>query len=230
MVLSLFNYQKLLIQTKADYIELEKDVESRKSQRDAILGELSVLQTQKGIAIYDINTILDEKKRKKSEILLLENHISDLNNSLALKEVKLKEIDKEYGDKINLYTEKTKLLETKIDQLTKLIEVKSDQLKVYEGLEIKLNEKSKEVMEHEDKVGSLKKEIDSLIKTIEEQKQGLEKEKKVVQDLIGTNGSILANIEKEKHNLEIYVRRLQRYYDETGIRLQILPTFNLTKE
>ena len=69
--------------------------------------------------------------------------------------------------------------------------------------------------------------LEAFIKTINSK---LDRRIDEINQLIEKNGKIANQIELDKEKLEIYVRRLQRYYDETGIKLKILKVFNLKEE
>ena len=55
----------------------------------------------------------------------------------------------------------------------------------------------------------------------------LDGKKEEISQLIEKNGRIITQTESNLAKIELYVRRLQRYYDENGIGLNILPVFGL---
>ncbi len=194
------------------------DIESNKLQ--GIKQEILDLEEKKSKLDKELNSLNDK-------IGLHRDVLDDLNMKIDSCLALQKNLDNKYSKKEIDYKQKIGMLEILTKEVEKKIESKKKELSKFNLSKKDLDGLDEEIKVKLVRIDELEKEIDKLIIINQEEKQSLEWKKIEVNQLIEKNSLMVKNLELDRNKLEIYIRRLQRYYDESGIRLKILSSFGL---
>jgi chromosome segregation ATPase len=199
-----------------------------------IKEEINAAARQLGELTTERDTLKAENKKLHDEKTTLHNDISQAR--LALDDVRSQvdrtsqahvTLDAEHATKRAAYANTVSDLEAQIATLKKeLADLEPLRKEITELKSIKAT-LSQELDVLEKNISFIREERRVEDEAMEAKRQDVRKEINVLNELIEKNGRMVQGHEHDRALLEIYVRRLQRYYDETGISLSILPAFGL---
>jgi len=201
-----------------------EDISSSINKKSQELGDVTSVHESKkreidtmSKEVLSINNII---RVKGEEILSLEKLISRKNDELKELIAKHGEIDQSHREKILSLNEK----ENALINLDSSIQEKKEELELathsWEKAELALFEANKNRKE-------IEKTIAAKFAILATRENDVDKKEKEVNDKLHKNGMILTRIEEQHGKLDLYVKRLQRYYNETGVNIQILDEFGI---
>ncbi len=200
--------------------ELHKELEEAAGLLSQKKSELSGLLSEKGRAEKEIKALETRK-------IELQGKIETLNETIKAKEVHVRETVENESDVILSMEDQRKAKEYELREITKKINIKKEKL-------AKLKDVTKEIKEAEKKLKALNSRRERLesyntklgIK-LDKRESDLDKREKDINEKIKRHSRILVETEKENRTLEHYVKRLQRIYDNRGIKINLLKQFNI---
>jgi chromosome segregation ATPase len=187
--------------------ELTSERDALKSEITTLHNEKTVLQKEIGAAHLTLDNLRAEAHRASQAHLAL---------------------DTEHATKKGAYTVAIKHLEATGEQLRAELSGLEPLKKELIELRATKASLSRELSGLESKIIFTREEQRIELEAAEQKRAELRREIAAVDERIAKNGTLAQALESDRAKLEIYVRRLQRYYDETGIKLSILPEFGLT--
>lgn len=213
-------------------LSLHKYEEKRdglKAEVEQVSASLSVIQQQDS-EVRSATLAL----RKEHDILAKElaggyKEVARLDEIISTHDSRLKHVKGQIEEKLALSDNKLREHEASLEALSLRIKEKIaliDEIDVTESQLTELRTNRDELMLE---IGQLQGRRYDMEQYMEKEHEKLETEKIDVNQLIAKHGAILTHTEENLSKIELYVRRLQRYYDEHHINLNILPVFNIPK-
>lgn len=203
----------------------------------ALIKETQDRAAELGRIISNRDVAISETAKVRDEKFVLDN---DIQNRQSI----VRDLDREISSKKSLMSDMNRSNETivfeHIDNVTKLKFMIAD-------LESVISENEKKVKEHSDLSSSLKilnkqfifitKNRDSIIENsntlsalFDKREVDLDARESDINDKIKKDGIIRTQTERNLRTIEHYVKRLQRYYDDAGLNINILPVFGIKKD
>lgn len=220
----MFNTQKQKEDSyKKKIQELHTELESVTLQLASVCEKRDVLGCKNENLVLENNKLSEIINKRKLEIEILDKQIEE-------RKISYKKLVDEYSD----YREKE---EAGLDMFLNIKNTIQNNIRDLEEKEKVLSKVKPEVVNAMAKIMCLSEEskkidINNREKSIllnAKEKELSEKEKELY-TLVEKNGRILTGTEYNLRTIEHYVRRLQRYYDETGLNIHILEQFNIKKD
>lgn len=206
-------YQKKIEELRNECNSVNKVLSETKSNNETIRNENSLLQKQireqkevlngLNIQILDAEKLLQNRK---------DGYVSEVkSNQESISSLKLKE------------TEIIRTIQKLEEEFKKKKEIENEVKRVqeeYNELLVKKNVLRDELKELQDTILQEKKDIDK-------ERKSLNKEKIEISEQIKKVERMVVDYTEKLCKVELYAKRLQKYYNETGIRLQILKEFGI---
>lgn len=203
--------------------ELHGDLEIAARELGKVNGELDLKRREYQVLLTDLEAL-------KKDITIAEERKANANALAAKGEEDYKKTVEEQNGYVAVSQKRLAEVEQKIMQLKPELE--------------SLEKKKLELGQVEKDISSAKQYLETLKGLTEEEEKNLalvkeEKvkelaeiaaERKEVEDLIEKHGKILAGTEANLHVIAIYARRLQRYYNQAGIKINVLEKFNVKED
>lgn len=194
---------------------------------NAAAKQLGELATERDTLKSENKTLQDEKAQLYNDISQARLSLDDVRSQVNRASQAHVTLDAEHATKRAAYASAVSDLEAQIATLKKeLADLEPLRKEITELKSIKAT-LSQELDVLEKNISFIREEHRVEDEAIEAKRQELRKEIDVLNDLIEKNGRMVQAHEQDRATLEIYVRRLQRYYDESHINLSILPAFGL---
>ena len=214
-----------MITTRAEQIKLALEYEKKTQEAHNKFNEISSLladaQSKRDVALKQNNELLESNKKLVAEIESGRDMLIGINEQVDIAERKVKYLDKQIQDSDGEIGN----LENKIIELTnKKIDAQVDYLREYNKLE-ELKIKNQEYEKFNESLERAKAEMEQ---QIAEQKNRHNKKEvemvEVVEKLekeIKKNTEEKVKIEEAKNLLNKYVEKLNKYYEENNININI---------
>jgi len=214
-----------MITTRAEQIKLALEYEKKTQEAHNKFNEISSLladaQSKRDVALKQNNELLESNKKLVAEIESGRDMLIGINEQFDIAERKVKYLDKQIQDSDGEIGN----LENKIIELTnKKIDAQVDYLREYNKLE-ELKIKNQEYEKFNESLERAKAEMEQ---QIAEQKNRHNKKEvemvEVVEKLekeIKKNTEEKVKIEEAKNLLNKYVEKLNKYYEENNININI---------
>lgn len=204
----LINYEDKIVELKAEHGKIIVEIGVATSERNGIINELGSLQKKKEII--------------EDEIIQFKNEILKVAGSKEFKEG-------EYGDFVKKIGESINEQRKEIEKNKEIIENQISTIKGNERAILLISDKTQELQRLDFEIEDKKKELlqivsscDERIKVAEKKESELIIKEKEVQDKIGYEGKLYALIVKNLGIFWVYAKNLQKYYDDHGIKLNVL--------
>jgi hypothetical protein len=206
--------------SKVEKKKLDEELEKKHSVLKLATDTVEQKKSEYSILLVGVSALRDEKINLAKEVFALEQR------KLLLLQGE-KDYDIEHSRKIVGYsTEIIKTKKRKTDIETEIGALMAKKM-VIEN-EVYFLAKNRDIL------ASLQKDIEEMsgekerfLKWYNEQNSQIEKDKEEVSQLIEKNGKILTDTEKTLGMIDLYAKRLQGYYDEAKININILEQFNI---
>lgn len=211
-------------------------------QRPDAGASLSKIKEEISIAAKELGSLTSDRDALKNDIYKLHNEKSILHHDISQARLALDDLrsqthrtsqahvtlDADHATKKAAYAADVRDLEAQITRLNEelvALEPFRKEITTLQSIKATLTEE----LDHLEKnITFIREERRVEDESMEAKREEIRDEIATLNDLIGKNGRIAYGIEQDRAKLEIYIRRLQRYYDETGVQLNILSEFNLT--
>ena len=221
--------------TKEDYVRKlslhkyeEKQVEL-KAETSQLAAQLDSLRKGMSEAHSIIIPLQKEKELLEKELISGYKEVARLDGIMSTHGERLKHINRQIDERLSFSDIKLKQHEAAIGDLSVKIVDKVKLLAEMDIMELALatlhGERDELILE----IGQLQGRRYDMEQYMAKEYIKLETGKIDVNQLIEKHGKILTKTEQNLAKIELYVRRLQRYYDEHSINLNILPIFNIPK-
>jgi chromosome segregation ATPase len=197
------------------------------SEINAAAHRLGELTTERDTLTAANQKLQDEKTKLQNDISQARLALDDVRSQVNRTSQAHVTLDADHATKKAAYANTIRDLEAQIAALEEKrteIEPLRKEIEELKSIKSTLNQEL-EVLEKN--IAFIREEHRVEDESMESKRHDLRKEINVLNDLIEKNGRMVQGHEQDRATLEIYVRRLQRYYDESGIKLNILPTFGL---
>lgn len=205
----------------------EDQIQSLHTELESSSRELGRVNGNLDAARREHKIITDEIYAKKRELEIAKGNLSE---TLDL-------ISREKGEYLRIVSENNSYPDT-VKRRIKILEgIKTGLEKEVSDLEEKRQKRDSmrkeiECIEQEmtilkEKISESKKELESLASKRRDALAEISTKRSEVEDLIRKNGKILSDSEANIHRIEIYARRLQRWYDRLGVKFDVLKSFNV---
>lgn len=205
----------------------EDSIKELKKQRDDANFALQHDLERKDRLISDIGSLEKTKKDTIHSIDSLKNEVQKLESIIETRELCRVDVIKRHSESVFDIKEKEKELKTELANIEKEIKSRKKELE--------------KIPKQEDILDNLNKDIESGIRElnlivqntlIEQDKfnrfiKEKDKKEKEVDKKIEKLSKLNIEVEEKMGTLQVYVQRLQGYYDESGVKLNILKEFNL---
>lgn len=203
--------------------ELSAEVNKKSQELGDVEETVSSAKINVDNATKELSTINSIIGKNKDELVSLEQRI--LN-----KKKELNDIISTNENTIASYREEIKSITSAVDVL-KDTEIKLEKKK--EELSIVTHDCDKAelaLFETNTKRREIENSIAAKFKVVVIREDAVDKKEKEINDKIHKNGIILTSTEVNLRNLEQYVKRLQRHYDEQKININILAEFGIKRD
>lgn len=202
--------------------ELSALVQAKAIELSEVEGRITTAKSEVGAKQVELNSVKSQIAQKEGELAILESNVEGAS-------AEIKSLSKSHAGMVENVERQIATLKLKKKEYESAILKASTQL----------SKLKKEIQAYKTELGKLQKDYADLVKitrlslkTIEDAKKTnllLDAKKKEVSDLVRQNGSILTETVKNLGTIEHYVKRLQRYYDKTGIKIDLLSQFNIKR-
>lgn len=215
---------------KLDIHHHEETQANLKEQISQLNSQLALLQKQFGDANTELQSLSGKKEMIQIELEASQKQLGSLDKSatVAIQNLRQAELSHEslkikMADEHRNHSAAIINLSTKITTLTSEINGLGNVIDELNMLKLEKEDLLIQVNELQGKQHDVEQETARLYAKLSDKE-------KEVNALIEKNSKICTQSEVNLGRLEIYVRRLQRYYQESGIRMNILPSFGLSPE
>lgn len=216
----------------------------QKQRQKSYEDKIRELHTELEESARELGQVNGELTFKRGEITKLSEELSGLRRDIETAEGKIvnaqKLVDQGEADYKRIVTEQNGYVDDskkQIEILGKKIAVLIEEVKPLEGRRAELGSLTTAVKQAEAKLRVIKDLIvveEKHLETVREEclleKETLSTQKSETEEVIKKNGKILSDTEINLHTIDVYVRRLQRIYDRSGIKLNILEQFGIKRD
>lgn len=213
---------------KLSYHQHEEKIGEYRKELGTFSNQLSELIKDKETIASEVATLEKQKAVLVSELTAASQEVIRLDKIMVTHDSRLAAVNKEINEKLNLSVSWLTEYNGRVLELSGRIDTLSSKVDELQSIKQQLEplKEERETILRDISIAQSKKI--AIEQDIAKQYDDLSNKKEDLSQLIEKHGKILTQTEENLAKIELYARRLQRYYDETGINLQILPIFGIT--
>jgi chromosome segregation ATPase len=219
-------------------------VQNPNQQRKPYEDKIKELQRDLQVASRELGFSNQALESSRHEKIRLDEDMLRIKDSIKKEEAKLEKIvalierkKKDHKDVVEGKSAAISSARYKIAELVALKKSLSIDIKDLVKMNKELDILKKKIVQSESHVSYLEKKKDDLEKfmlrfrdEIKKEESRIATEKSYVEDLMRKNGKMLTDTNNNLYLIQIYARRLQRYYNYNGIKINILEKFKVTPD
>ena len=206
-----------------------KKVKELEKARDLVAKQVGEHQQ----SLSSLKSELAENRRTMDayslRLAVIQKDIADADKLLLLRKGAIDEIEQSHASRIRVHQSKEQLY---IDRLTVLeaeIEKAATALAYHEMHRQQLEDLTPQIDEARKLLLDLKSQGQTEQKLLKGQQEQLQQDRESFESVKQETDARATQNTKDHGEIEIFVRRLQKFYDESGINMSILSHFNLKK-
>lgn len=181
--------------------------------------------------------LISEIETKRRELIRVQDEVALVERDLAKAEGEVKEKRKELANLLERWVEsdderrKTlNLLKGEEQSIRRQLAARKSELLKLKDLEKKVAEAKQSLAITEKAFEKASKAQEAELKRIAKESASLDKKKKEVSELIARDSTLRTENERALRLIEHYVKRLQRYYDQSSIKINVLEQFKIKRD
>lgn len=214
--LDLHHHEERKVEIKEEISKLTNATSLLREELEIIKLDISSLESKKIL-------FLNELGISQKEQIRIDNLVTQATKELYEKQQSYQELKIKMDMEIIEHIGKVPHLSMRVDTLNQEIDSLQTAVSSLSILKIEKEELSHEISQMQVKYYDIQQETTKVYRKLEEKQREVE-------ELVAKNGKVFTQSEVNLGRLDIYVRRLQRYYEESGIKMNILPSFGLSPE
>lgn len=230
-------YGRPIIRSKVQKRVYSTDAIASKKSDDTLIKETHQASKDLGVVISNRDTALSEVSKLKNELIFISGEIEKkrlileaFDKDIAHRKSLIDDINRSNDIIVSAHRVELSSLIDQIDIVKKEIEKKELQRKEFSDLSSSIDVLNKQAIYLTSKRDSIMKTADEVNLVLASRESNLNIREAEIDDKIKRNGIILTKTEGNLRQIEHYVKRLQRYYDEVGLKINILPVFGIRRD
>lgn len=201
------------------HLELEglaRAVGAKAEERDKLISEIGAKEK--------------ERDRVFDSLISLQGKLVDLENDIEKKESKSKDLTTAQNRQFSSHQIRMKELDRMESEVRKSVDALKREIKDLDKKKKELVSVEKAIVVATKKLGGIQKEVETTVKKSEVAMTKLSKVQASVDEKLKKEREYFVTNQRDARKLEHYVKRLQRYYDQNGIKLNILNEFEIKQD
>jgi chromosome segregation ATPase len=186
-------------------------------------GRVDALQSQ--IAVLEAN-----RTRLEAGVAALEESLATLSGKVEERRADLADATKRRTSELGRLERRRKSEERRSEGALAKAQLAKEKAKETADVLLRLDQAKRDLGETEKALSGLRKESERIEKRNAIEAKSLEKREAALDQKLARLSNLRAETEKGLRTLEHYVKRLQRRYDQQGMRIDLLAQFNITRD
>ncbi|MCK9370215.1 hypothetical protein M0R04_09945 [Candidatus Dojkabacteria bacterium] len=209
--------------------EYQKKINELQLIRDSFAKNVSEESCKLESIKSEIETSRKQIEKQNNKISELQQTAENINNLISLREseykIRLVETGKVLDSQSSIIVENKRI----ISEQKEMIKNNEILIKDKNGVSLELINLKIEVEKENDNLKTIRLEIERERNSIIDERKLVAEEIKTLSQLVEYNGKTATLSEKNLGLIQLYAKRLQRYYDKGGVRLNVLKGLDIPK-
>lgn len=206
-------YEKRIGELHAELEKAARTVGEKIGERDRLISENARLE--------EGNKVLEVKTDHRVKAL------TDLDSKISERSVQLSKITSEHNDRVIEHEVSIRELERQMSELGERISIAKMNLAALPNATAELANSRAELVKVTSAIAAQKREGDIINKETAKAMSALKEKEGQLRDLADRTGKVATQNVKDRYKIVVYAKRLQRYYNDHKIKLNILPVFEI---